>query len=999
MFEKIRLNLQGGPFWRRAFFCLLITSLIVLGVGYTKLYLSVNYQIHSPLLLFYAAIVLCTWIGGFLYGVLAMILSTVFSLNYFFPFAGVVGTFEDTWAARMIFFWIDCAIVILICSVLRRAMVRADQALKTLRETQKTLKRNESLFKKIFNSNMIGLVFSTNDGTIIEANQYFKEITGLFESSEDQPVNWRERIGLEKMQARAIEAGDPNFSQGPYEIGYICKNNKPVYLLVGAVRVDETSFISLVLNISDRKKYENELFELNHKLEQIIDLRTKQLQEKNTELERANTESEAAASELRASRLFLDSVIENIPNMIFVKDAKELRFVRFNKAGERLLGKSSSDLIGKNDYDFFPEEEAAHFTSKDRYVIEQRVVLDIPEETIHTEGGLRILHTKKLPLFDKNGVAQYLLGISEDITERKHAEAQRLELVHAKIARDEAEKSTAKLSLLSDVGAALNASLDIQMMIRSFAKVMVNNFASVCVVDIYDKQSLFFERYVVAGEIFGYAEMTTQRMPKSLCHCEWYSQPQVKNHLNAEHLRQIALDPVFADQILKHKISSVMTVPLSHHENAMGWLTFFGVEEGFAYDALDLSIAKDVAKRAALAIENAGLYLKANEANHAKSAFLANMSHEIRTPLGAILGFSEIILEQKELSDDVRNQIQTIQRNGQHLLRIVDEILDLSKIESNRISIEKVSFSLSKLVAEVYSSFSLVAREKKLNLQILPEGSVHDSLCADPFRLRQILNNILGNAIKFTEAGLIQMTYRLISVEGMVARLEFKISDTGIGLSEDQAKNLFRPFTQADDSMTRRFGGTGLGLYLSRQLARMMGGDVILNRSRLGEGSEFIISVLVEKSQVPDLDFSKSIRESVGQVRLSLSQPRDSAQEKKVLIVDDSADNRFLIKTFLSRMGIGADLVEDGKEAIKKVFLQDYAVVLMDIQMPEMDGFQTVAHLREHGYQKQVIALTAHAMKGDREKCLHQGFDDYLCKPLTSKALKECLRNHGFENL
>ncbi len=996
MFEKTRSALQMQPFLRRTAILFILTILTVFMIGYVKLFLANHFQVDGPLLLFYAAIVFCTWLGGAFYGFLAILLSTLFSTHYFLPSTLSSDAGLYPWETRIIFFWIDCGVIVFVCTVLRNALTRADRALATLRDTQEILKQNETLFNKIFNSNMIGLVFANNQGNIIESNQYFNDVTGLSDRGNGPSVKWSERLGLEKISQNGKAV---NIEQGPYEIGYMSDQQKPVYLLVGAVKVDDSSFLAFVLDISERKKYENELFELNQKLEQMIHLRTQQIQEKNTELEKMNREAEIATEELRSSRMFLDSVIENIPNMIFVKDVRELRFVRFNRAGELLLGKDRSELIGKNDYDFFPTDQANHFTSKDRHVIEQKIVLDIPEEEIHTDQGLRILHTKKLPIFDKNGVAQYLLGISEDITEKKYVETQRLELMQAQIARDEAEKSSSKLSLLSEVGVALNSSLDIQVMVRSFARTVVKSFASLCVVDLYDHQSMSIERHVVAGDLFGNMERATERFAKCSYECPWYTEAQVINQLEPEKLKQASLDHALTDQIINHKISSVITVPISHYDQVMGWLTFFGVDEGFAYDALDLSIAKDLAKRAALAIENAGLYLKANEANHAKSAFLANMSHEIRTPLGAILGFSELMLERPELTSEVKNQIQTIQRNGQHLLRIVDEILDLSKIESNRISIEKVSFSLSKLLAEVYSSFSLTARERKLDFRILPQGQVHDYLKADPFRLRQILNNVLGNAIKFTEKGMIQVTYQLVPLEGVKARLDFKILDTGIGLSTDQTENLFRPFAQADESTTRRFGGTGLGLYLSRQLARVMGGEVVLNWSRLGQGSEFGVSIPVEKSQPVELVHSKPARNLIDPAQHGESKFKSQSLSKKILVVDDSADNRFLIKTFLNRMGIEADLVEAGKEAIGQALQHDYAVVLMDIQMPEMDGFQTVSQLRGQGYQKRIIALTAHAMKGDREKCLNQGFDDYLCKPLTKKALRECLQNHGFVDL
>ena len=517
--------------------------------------------------------------------------------------------------------------------------------------------------------------------------------------------------------------------------------------------------------------------------------------------------------ELQSSERFLESVIENIPNMIFVKDAKDLRFIRFNQAGLKLLGQTKSQIIGKNDYDFFPKEQADYFTAKDRMVLNGNSVVDIPEEPLHTPNGMRFLHTKKIPLLDQDGVPRYLLGISEDITGKKEAD----------------------------------------------------------------------------------------------------------------------------------RLASILS-------------------------------------------ENERLLTIAKEANRAKSAFLANMSHEIRTPLGAMLGFAELAADPNTTAEENKRFISTIIRNGQQLLRIVDEILDLSKVESEKIQIEKVPFSVKKLMSEISALLVMKAKEKGLALNITVSPEIPDLILSDPTRLRQILLNVIGNAIKFSEQGEISVQAFVQDVLGK-KHIYFEVSDTGIGISREQSEDLFQAFAQADNSTTRKFGGTGLGLFLSRRLARLMNGDVTLKTSTPGAGSCFLVSIEMETSPSPDVTVTHGVNPAV-------VFDNKAPIKSKALIVDDSADNRELLATYLSRISVDFDTAENGMQAVQMAEKNQYDMIFMDIQMPEMDGYEAVKILREKKHFENIVALTAHAMKGDKERCLEAGFTDYLCKPLDRAALDLILKKY-----
>ncbi len=434
-----------------------------------------------------------------------------------------------------------------------------------------------------------------------------------------------------------------------------------------------------------------------------------------------------------------------------------------------------------------------------------------------------------------------------------------------------------------------------------------------------------------------------------------------------------------------------MMVPLGYHGKVFGALSFIACETAQKYDDFDLSIAQDLAKRASLAIENARLYTKASEASRAKSAFLANISHEIRTPLGAMLGFAELVLDEKNLNAQQEAYIATIARNGRQLLRLVDEILDLSKVESDRIQIEQLSFSLPALLNEVGALLKVKTDEKGLGLTVEGVNFLPERVKTDPLRLRQILFNVIGNAIKFTEKGSILVSARFKS-EGNSSHkgaLEIMVSDTGIGMSEESMGNIFQPFVQADGTMTRKYGGTGLGLFLSRKLARLLGGDVILRRSALNQGSEFQINIAVDR------DSAKLSRSEAKPKLTSVKAAHSGGPQIKVLLVDDSPDNRSLISAFLSKPGIEVDLAENGVTGVDKALHNQYDVVLMDIQMPEMDGFEAVRVLNQKGYRVPVVALTAHAMKGDRERCLRAGFNDYLCKPVNRQSLMDMLHRYA----
>lgn len=391
----------------------------------------------------------------------------------------------------------------------------------------------------------------------------------------------------------------------------------------------------------------------------------------------------------------------------------------------------------------------------------------------------------------------------------------------------------------------------------------------------------------------------------------------------------------------------------------------------------------------------------AEAANEAKSQFLANMSHEIRTPLTAILGFAENLLEPLE-DLERRWAAETILRNGEHLLHVINDILDLSKIEAGKLDVELLPVNPMPLIADVMSVLRGRAEAKHLPLRLSWLTPMPDRVFTDSTRLRQVLINLLGNAIKFTSEGYVELQVECVRDDAPCddGQLRFHVLDTGIGLTTEQLGKLFQPFTQADGSTTRRFGGTGLGLSISRRLARMLGGDVNVS-SELGQGSRFTVSVrtgsLVNVSWTDassdEIELLTSRRESTTTDEQRLS--------GRILLAEDSLDNQRLISLFLQRSGAEVTLVSNGEEAVKLAWHEfrhgkPFGVVLMDMQMPVLDGYEATRRLRSLGYLEPIIALTANAMRGDRQQCIDAGCDDYAVKPIQRAELLRTIARQLF---
>lgn len=413
----------------------------------------------------------------------------------------------------------------------------------------------------------------------------------------------------------------------------------------------------------------------------------------------------------------------------------------------------------------------------------------------------------------------------------------------------------------------------------------------------------------------------------------------------------------------------------------------------------DLEAQQQVLRETNEALEKAKRV--AEDATRAKSEFLANMSHEIRTPMSAVLGFTDILIDPTTTQSDFHDAAQIIRRNSTHLLQIINDILDVSKIEAGRMEIERIPCSPVEIVREVMDSLSVRAAAKQLVFEHSFDGPMPDRITTDPTRLRQILLNLLGNALKFTEVGFVRLKVSLDQSTPDMPNLIFEVTDSGVGMDNSQLERLFQPFTQADSSTTRRFGGTGLGLTISRRLARMLGGDISVS-SRAGKGSIFRATVAtgpLSNSVLQEVTADDSVFRAAAPPSAA-STSTNVLTGCRVLYAEDGPDNQRLISHLLKKAGASVTVVENGRLAVDQALMAEasgepFSLILMDMQMPVIDGYEATRQLRREGYARPIVALTAHAMSTDRDRCLESGCDAYATKPIDRERLIETVRRHA----
>ncbi|MFW7381852.1 MAG: PAS domain S-box protein [Oligoflexus sp.] len=704
------------------------------------------------------------------------------------------------------------------------------------------------------------------------------------------------------------------------------------------------------------------------------------------------------------ARATLEALVESSSDAI-ISQSLDGTIITWNQGASQIFGYQAEEVVGKHITILTPKGLLDQVTSM---LAAARRGEDIRHfETIRRHKDGRHLHVSVSlsPVRQKNGTIIGISKIARDITDEKAS-------------RDREQ-------LLAEASELLSSTLDYHTILTKLADIIIPHLGDWYVVDIADDNGLL-QRIA-----FDHRDRKRLTWAEEIHH-KYPPKPEDPTgpyqvlrtgiaeffpEITDEQINQSAKNEELREILHSLNLRSAMTVPLSAHGRTFGVLTLISSGSGRRFNEADFQCAKELGHKAGLAIENARLYQESQEtlrkykeelrvreqteialrrakeaadaASEAKSSFLANMSHEIRTPLGAILGFSDLLTLPGQSADEQQECIDIIKRNGQLLSTLINDILDLSKVEAGKLVIERQAVKLDNLLEEIRSALNLYAAEKGVLLAIKTIGQMPRMIETDEFRLKQILNNIIGNAIKFTDSGSVTVSLQLVAKDSGHHLLYFEVTDTGRGISAEQSEKLFTPFTQADASTSRRYGGTGLGLVLSRKLAKLLGGDVVLLKSEVDVGSTFAISI----------DPGAVKLSTASQGALAGKHGQSELQEVltgiRILVVDDSADNRLLISRYLQAAGATVTLACNGQEAIHYALSNDYHAILMDVQMPVMDGRSATKELREQGYSRPIIALTAHAMREEKERCLSQGFNDYYSKPIDRTALLTGLQKYA----
>ncbi|MHC2992431.1 hypothetical protein OB13_12845 [Pontibacter sp. HJ8] len=635
------------------------------------------------------------------------------------------------------------------------------------------------------------------------------------------------------------------------------------------------------------------------------------------------TEQRLAIKNLERSEELHRLLSENSRDLICLHDL-DGTFLYVSKSAKELLGYLPEEITGTSPYALLHPDDSTRVLEKgqNRAIEEKRIII-IQHRMLHRNGSYTWMETSIKPILNGNGEVVKLQSASRDITDRRAAE-------------DALKNSEKKYRDLINYSQAYICTHDLQGRLLS--------------VNPYLLQALDYTEEEIVGK-------------------------ELKNFFPLMHRQHF---PAYLDQFDdRNVVNGVFCVLNKEKEERYLYYQNYKVSEEDQQPYI-ICIAQDISDRMRTEQELKKAKEAAEESARVKENFLANMSHEIRTPLNGILGMAGL-LGKTQLEETQHNYLKIINQSADNLLVVINDILDVAKIEAGKLELEIIPFDVEEVVQAAYQTLQYKAEEKEIALLLGKLELDHTVLEGDPYRLNQILLNLLNNAIKFTEEGSVTLSARTLEETASTLTIEFSVTDTGIGVPENKKELIFEGFTQAYSSTTRKYGGTGLGLSICKNLVERQGGDIWVE-SNPGGGStfKFMLTYPKSKNALPLTPESNPINfRSLGEVR--------------VLLAEDNEVNIFLAQSIMEDWGFRLDVAINGREAVEMVNQHEYDVILMDIQMPELSGIDATQLIREHSDAKKaatpIIALTANALKGDAEKYLHAGMNDYLSKPFEEEVL------------
>jgi PAS domain S-box-containing protein len=639
------------------------------------------------------------------------------------------------------------------------------------------------------------------------------------------------------------------------------------------------------------------------------------------------SERKMAEEALRESEQRFRIMADGCPSAMWITDADgNNQFI--NRAYREMCGVTYEQVVGGEWHALIHPEDAPAYLAEFRRALRERTTFRAELRLRRADGQWRWLESFGEPRFSPSGEFLGFVGLSPDITERKQA-AQALQLSEQKF--------------------------------REFAET---------VHEVFWSASPFNNELIYVSPAY---ETVWERTSESLFgdRMSWADAIHPGD-------REKALE-IVARQIEGEAISSEYRIQTPGGRQKWICDRAFPIRDETGRLVRIVGVAEEITDRKQYEAELIAARRQADAANLAKSRFLANMSHEIRTPMNGVIGMLQLLLT-TELTAEQQRYADIAQRSGHALLSLIDDILDLAKIEARKVVLEKVRFNLRDRLEDLVELLRVQAGEKGLKLSYRLAPDVPIGLSGDAHRLKQILTNLTGNAVKFTEQGGVLVDVAVQKIEEGCATLCFSVSDTGIGIRPEQAETLFSPFVQADASTTRKYGGTGLGLAICKQLVEMLGGQIGV-RSNPGGGCTFWFTAEFESTgqPLPTHDTEPGIM--------------GARRDARILVAEDNPTNRLVICAQLAKLGYAGDAVCDGGEVVEALARRKYDLVLMDCQMPVMDGFEATRRIRESGYSDiPIIAVTADAMPADRDRCLGEGMNDYLSKPVQFRKLASVLK-------